>query len=93
MGGVPNYSNTKARSRMKQAGYLERDKCESEWGKKLKVKYPDCVGQGLFDDCPEKLDDSKNVPSICRSCPQYIPPIEERKKKMQELMNMMKKEL
>lgn len=91
MGGVPSYSNVKAQSRMKQSAYIERNKDDSTWAKKLESnKYPACVGKNLFDDCPTEISDT--VPSTCKSCPQYIPTIDERREKMRKLMEEMKKD-
>lgn len=93
MATAPNCNKNKERARIRRAGHLEHNKEEAEWAKNLESsKYPHCVGKNLFDDCPESLDETNNPPSGCRSCPQYVPSIEERKKKMQELMSLMKKQ-
>lgn len=92
MATAPNCNKNKERARMRRSGHLEHNKEEDEWAKKLSSnKYPHCIGKKIFDDCPEELEDTNTPPSGCRSCPQYVPSIEERKKKMRELMNLMKR--
>lgn len=87
---APDCNKNAQRARMRRAGHLEHNKEEEEWAKKLNSsKYPACVGKNLFDDCPTEI--TETVPSSCKSCPQYVPTVDERKERMRQLMEEMKK--
>ena len=89
MATAPNCKKNSERARLRRAHHLEHNKEELEWSKKLDSnKYPKCVGKNLFEDCPTEVNDY--VPSICKSCPQYIPSREDMKGRMRKLMEEMK---
>lgn len=92
MATAPNCRKNAEQARLRRAHHLEHNKEEDKWAKTLtSYKYPHCIGKKIFEDCPEELKDIKNPPSACRSCPQYTPSLEDHKKKMQEIMELMKK--
>ena len=35
-----------------------------------KKDYPNCPG--TFSDCPEKIEDPKDPPKQCKTCPKYV---------------------
>ncbi len=86
---APNCNKNAERARLRRAHHLGHNKEKSEWSKTLDSnKYPKCVGKNLFEDCPTKVPEV--APSTCKSCPQYIPSIDERKERMRKLMEVMK---
>ncbi len=90
MATAPNCNKNAKRARMRRAGHLEHNKEEAEWSKTIKAnKYPKCVGKNLFDNCPTEI--SETIPPTCKSCPQYIPSMDERKERMRKLMEEVKK--
>lgn len=92
MATAPNCKKNSERARLRRSHHLGHNKEDAEWSKKLDSnKYPKCVGKKIFDDCPDTLEDKTSPPSGCKSCPQYVPTVDERKKRMQELLAIMKK--
>jgi len=90
MATAPNCKKNSERARLRRAHHLEHNKEDAEWSKTLESnRYPKCVGKNLFDDCPREILDA--VPSTCKSCPQYVPSIDERRERMRKLMAEMKK--
>ena len=88
MATAPDCNKNAQRARLRRAHHLGHNKDESEWSKKLDSnKYPKCVGKNLFEDCPTKVPEV--APSTCKSCPQYVPSIDERKERMRKLMEVM----
>ena len=91
MATAPNCNKNAERARLRRAHHLGHNKEESEWSKKLASnKYPKCVGKNLFDDCPTEIEGT-SPPLSCKSCPQYVPSIDERKERMRKLMDEMGK--
>ncbi|MFH1127608.1 MAG: hypothetical protein V1718_05865 [archaeon] len=89
MATAPNCNKNSERARLRRAHHLGHNKEETDWSKKLDSnKYPKCVGKGLFEDCPDEISDE--VPTGCKSCPQYVPSVDERKERMLKLMAEMK---
>lgn len=89
MATAPNCNKNAQRARLRRAHHLGHNKEDAEWSKKLASnKYPTCVGKNLFDDCPGEVGDV--VPSGCRSCPQYVPSVDERRERMLKLMSEIK---
>lgn len=92
MSTAPNCSKNTQRARLRRARYIEHDKNEEKWVKELgSSKYPRCIGKGFFDDCPKEVPDIKNPPSSCRSCPEFVPPMDEIRNRMKALMEEMNK--
>ncbi|MFH1126826.1 MAG: hypothetical protein V1718_01820, partial [archaeon] len=90
MATAPDCNKNSQRARMRRVCHLEHNKVEEEWAKKLKSsKYPRCVGTNLFDDCPTEITDT--ISSTCKSCPQYVPSVDDKKERMRKLMEEMKK--
>jgi len=75
--------------RLRRAHHLEYNREEAKYSKtRDSNKYPMCVGKKIFDDCPKKVPET--VPSTCKSCPQYVPSIDEQKERIRKLMGEVK---
>ena len=94
MATAPNCNKNSARARLRRAHHIESNKDDAEWAKILKNnKYPKCseLKEKIFDECPKEIEDVNNPPSQCRTCPQFVPTREMRKKRAMELMALMGK--
>ena len=90
MATAPNCSKNALRVRLRRARYMEEDREEERWSRALaSYKYPDCIPKGFFDDCPQGIADMKNPPAACKSCPQYVPSVEDIKYRMRAFMEEM----
>lgn len=85
-GGGPKYNsaNTKRSSKI----VYVKDILEKEKIRRMnRKKYPKCIGEEFFKDCPKEVKDIKNPPSECKTCSQYTPSasvMKERFLKLQE---------
>ena len=94
MASAPNCDKIKAQARLRRAHHIEDNKKDSEWNKIIKDnKYPKCLElkDKIFEFCPIISVNLNNPPSACRTCPQFIPTPEMRRKKAIELIALINK--